>query len=478
MPLSKVTSCALAFGAISVFAVQAALSGGKTLMLTPADTLLDLGANFGPLTLLEHQYWRLLTFGWVHASVIHLALNCYALIEFGPMAESALGRRNFLFIYFVCGVIGGLTSILLNPIQTSVGASASICGILGAFIFVSWCKRVPPDAKRLSKPELALLLVFLSYSLILGMTSDTVDNGAHLGGFFSGVLAAAMLTVPHHSPAASFRIRLTSAVALLALCPVLAEIGSRRMDKNPIVDTYLLTTSGIKLIHEKKYLHGMDALNKALAIAPEDKTALLARGEGYMELDQFDPAKEDFDHVLKLDPKNKGALARRSQVYHELDMPQMAVKDMDSAIELDPNQSVLYNNRAWSRLALWRDAGEIDKCIADCDHAIKLDKSLATTYDTRGTAYLFKGDYKAARADFAKSRKLARGESKSSSLGAAALHDAILDHIAGDEQKAQSGFAAYKDSDYEADDFEREFYKEKYGLDILDKTAPSEKKED
>lgn len=475
MQKSKSLSALIAALCISVYVGQLFLSGEpittQTLLVAPVELLHKMGANFAPITLLQNQYWRLLTFGFVHAGIIHLALNAYALLEFGPTAEAALGKKTFAFIYILTGVAGGLTSILVNPLQTSVGASASICGVLGAFIFVSWFKRERENSQRLRKPELILLLVFLSYSLLLGFTSEVVDNGAHLGGFFTGVLAAAMLTVKTHSPAASFRIRFASIVALIALCPVLIEIDRRRMDNNPTVDCYLLTTDGIKLVKEKKYLHGLAKLNDALKIKPDDKSARLARGEAYLELDMIKPALEDFNLVLKTDPKDRGALSRRSQLYHEIGESAKAVADLDNAIKADPRKAILYNNRAWVRLPLYNQPGVFDLCLQDCDQAIKLDRHLMSAYDSRGTVYLFKGDYAKARADFELCKK------NKDSADAAELHLAILDKLAGDNAKAAVEFANYEKNEYEADPFELQFYKDKFGMDILDKTKRDAAKE-
>jgi membrane associated rhomboid family serine protease len=158
MQKSKSLSALIAALCISVYVCQLFLSGEpismQALLVAPVELLHKMGANFAPITLLQNQYWRLLTFGFLHAGIIHLALNSYALMEFGPMAEAALGKKVFVFIYILTGVVGGLTSILVNPLQTSVGASASICGVLGAFIFVSWFKRERENSHRLRKPEL------------------------------------------------------------------------------------------------------------------------------------------------------------------------------------------------------------------------------------------------------------------------------------------------------------------------------------
>jgi hypothetical protein len=60
-----------------------------------SSSLINSGANFAPTTIGRGEYWRLLASIFLHAGIFHLALNLYALIGFGPMAESALGRWRF-----------------------------------------------------------------------------------------------------------------------------------------------------------------------------------------------------------------------------------------------------------------------------------------------------------------------------------------------------------------------------------------------
>lgn len=160
-----------------------------------SSSLINSGANFAPTTIGRGEYWRLLVSIFLHAGIFHLALNLYALIGFGPMAESALGRWRFVFIFILSGVVGGLCSMLANPITTSIGCSGANLGIIGALMLSSWLKRAELSA-RLSRPQLLLLAIFLLYSLLLGLSSTYIDNGAHLGGFITGMFASLLLTKP------------------------------------------------------------------------------------------------------------------------------------------------------------------------------------------------------------------------------------------------------------------------------------------
>lgn len=436
---------------------------GKRLTIN-GDALSQMGANFGPLTILQKQYWRLLSYGILNKHWLHFLINAYTLWEFAYLAEVALGRRTFLFIYFYSGIIGGLVSILFDPLRTSVGASASLCGVLGAFIFVYWFKRESADTSlKLRRPELILLMVFLFYSLLLGFTDEYMDNAAHIGGFASGVLAAALFSIKHKTQAVAFRSNLTAIVALLAICPVLAEVDARRMDKNPIVDEFLLMQDGAKLIKQEKFLHGIGKFDEALKVIPDEPHALQGRGEALMKLDLYEPAMKDFDTILVKEPKHKGALFNRAIALVHLGRYQEGLKDMDKLVELDPGQNVIYNNRAWFRLNDFENPDSLKLAMQDIEKSISLEKRYPAAYDTRGTIYLIQGDYDKAKADFEKCASIKDTSS------AANFHLAIIAMVKGNKDEADKRLADYQKGDYKPDDFELKFCREKLGLSGLAK---------
>ena len=449
----------MAFILVLFYALELSFSGWQLFKGVDGDLLIKWGSNFGPNTLLEREYWRLITYGFLHSSIVHMAVNFYALIEFGPLALAALGRARFIFIYFLSSVIGGLTSILFNPTGNSVGASASIYGIVAAFIVVSWLKREKAVAgQRLRKPELIMLLVFLLYSFLLGFTSDFMDNSAHIGGFLSGALAALILSIKHRSQGLSFRFNLAATLALASIAPVMAEIDTRRMENNPKVDNYLLRSEGKRLVKEKKYLHGIDKLNEALKVLPDDTSTLLARSEALLELDLFQAALKDLNQILQKDKKNRGALARRAIVYHNLNEWEKSVADLDQAIKLDSGEAMLYNNRAWMRLPAYKEGDNLNLAMADVEKAIKLSPNLFTAYDTRATINIMKGDYEKATADLTECLR------KDDCRAAANFHLAIIDFVKGNRKEGERKLALSSKLKYQPDLFELNFCRQELGL--------------
>jgi membrane associated rhomboid family serine protease len=149
-------------------------------------SLVTWGANFGPFTT-DGDWWRLFTSLFFHATVVHLVFNVLPLAAFGPLTERLYGSLNYLLIYLVAGMTGGLVSISWRPDVNSVGASGAIFGILGALLASQW--RVGETFPRdIMRPLRDYTLVFAGYALLSGFMSKGVDNGAHLGGLAAGVL--------------------------------------------------------------------------------------------------------------------------------------------------------------------------------------------------------------------------------------------------------------------------------------------------
>src|SRR5262245_34269080 len=97
--------CAALFLATGDFGVQS--SGGNQLFR-------DL-ALFGPAVSIGHDYWRLVTSGFLHAGFLHIAFNMYLLWVLGQMLEPALGSLRFAILYFTSLLCGSFGALLLSP---------------------------------------------------------------------------------------------------------------------------------------------------------------------------------------------------------------------------------------------------------------------------------------------------------------------------------------------------------------------------
>ena len=165
---------------------------------SPTLTLLFWGADYGPLTVTDHQWWRLLACCFVHVSLPHILFNMLALWQAGRTVEKLLGNGPFLLLYLGCGLAGSLTSLWLQPALVSAGASGAIFGIYAALLgYIFRQRNVLPTrtAGNLAKGGLAFVALNVFYGLqnyFLSQASASqgphVDLAAHAGGLVSGLV--------------------------------------------------------------------------------------------------------------------------------------------------------------------------------------------------------------------------------------------------------------------------------------------------
>jgi rhomboid protease GluP len=142
-------------------------------------TLLLFGAKFGP-AIAEGQWWRLVTAGFLHGGMLHILMNCWVLFDLAPQVEEIFGGSRMWVIYFVSSVGGFYVSNLWSPMSPSVGASAALCGLIGAMIAIGVRHRsAMGDAIRSTYIRWAVYI--LIFSLIPG-----IDMAAHIGGGLAG----------------------------------------------------------------------------------------------------------------------------------------------------------------------------------------------------------------------------------------------------------------------------------------------------
>lgn len=158
-------------------------------------TLWSLGGKVGFSVWHDHEYWRLVTAGFLHGGLLHIAFNGWALFVLGAFVEEAFGTPRYLVIYFVSNVAGFFLSARLNPNVASVGASAAIMGLLGAMVAFGHASN-----SAMGRHIRNQALGWLAFNLVWGfMPGSNIDNYAHVGGFAGGFVIAWFSGTPMRS---------------------------------------------------------------------------------------------------------------------------------------------------------------------------------------------------------------------------------------------------------------------------------------
>ncbi len=142
--------------------------------------VIEEGVLFRPSIGEGHQYWRLVTSGFLHENFVHIGFNMYLLYLLGMMLERAIGSARFAAIYFTA-LLAGSFGALFATASPSLGASGAVFGLMGAAV-------VELRARRVSVMESGIggLIII---NLIFSFTFANISVGAHIGGLIGGFLA-------------------------------------------------------------------------------------------------------------------------------------------------------------------------------------------------------------------------------------------------------------------------------------------------
>jgi membrane associated rhomboid family serine protease len=213
--------------AINVLVFVAELASGESVGGGAYGTVFEKGALFGPLIEHNDQYYRLLTSGFLHDGLLHIAFNMIFLYVLGSILEPAIGSVNFAFVYFVSLLAGSFGALLFQPDIPTVGASGACFGILGALIVVAHDRRIPIWQSGLGP----LLLINVVFSLLVA----NVSIGGHLGGFVGGLITgAAIVQIGEHRRMRGLALACCVAVGVISVVGAIAVAGNMGLTPNGI----------------------------------------------------------------------------------------------------------------------------------------------------------------------------------------------------------------------------------------------------
>jgi len=134
------------------------------------------------------EWYRMVTSGFLHFGIIHLAFNMLLLFQLGQLLEPLVGRVRFLLLYVTALITGSAGAMLLQPDAFHGGASGAVFGLMGAAAVAMQRRGVNPFSTSLG--------TVLMLNLILTFTIGGISIGGHLGGIVGGALAGWFMLAP------------------------------------------------------------------------------------------------------------------------------------------------------------------------------------------------------------------------------------------------------------------------------------------
>lgn len=156
--------------------------------LSPStNSLIFLGAT-GTIPINQyHEWWSLIAANWLHGSLMHIVFNMIALVETAPLVISEYGVHRMFIIYTLSGVAGFYLSYLAG-VMVTIGASAAICGLIGAALFFGKSRGGIFGRAVFKQTSGWVISLF-----IFGLLVPNINNYGHGGGLAAGIFLGWLL---------------------------------------------------------------------------------------------------------------------------------------------------------------------------------------------------------------------------------------------------------------------------------------------
>ena len=165
-------------------------SGNGSFMDVDGQTLFFFGAKLRE-AVYAGEWWRLVTAGFLHGGIIHIAMNSWVIFDLGATVEEFYGTSRYLVLYFISTITGFLLSAYWSA-GLSVGASAALFGLIGAMIALGVQSNTSMGAAMKSHyTQWAVWALVLSF-----LPGFRIDIAAHVGGLAGGFLSGYVMGTP------------------------------------------------------------------------------------------------------------------------------------------------------------------------------------------------------------------------------------------------------------------------------------------
>ncbi len=171
--------------AINAAAFLAELATGSGAAFGASGSVLRDYGLYGP-AVANGDWYRVVTSAFLHAGLLHIGLNMFALYILGNLLEPGIGTPRFIGVYLVSLLAGSLGALLVSPRTLSVGASGAIFGLMSAAFVIARHRGLEGLASQLG--------FYVVLNLVFTFSIPRISVGAHIGGLVGGALAALLIT--------------------------------------------------------------------------------------------------------------------------------------------------------------------------------------------------------------------------------------------------------------------------------------------
>jgi membrane associated rhomboid family serine protease len=182
--LSRSAPATFVLIALNVAVYLAEVASGNGGFNISGSSLVFEFALFGP-SVAEGEWYRLITSGFLHASLWHIGGNMLLLFFLGRILEPGIGTPRFVAVYFVSLLAGSFGALLATPDSLTLGASGAVFGVLAATFVIARGRGVDALASSVG------VLILLNLAFSFGVRGISI--GAHLGGLAAGFLCALLV---------------------------------------------------------------------------------------------------------------------------------------------------------------------------------------------------------------------------------------------------------------------------------------------
>lgn len=156
--------------------------------LSPSSTSLFLLGATGTIPIDQlHRWWTLISASYLHGGLLHIFFNMLAFLQLGPLVLREYGFHRFFLVYTWSGVLGFLVSWLAG-IPFTIGASASICGLIGATLYYGKSR-----GGLYGNIVYRQVMGWTIGLIFFGFMVPGINNWAHGGGLAGGILLGYLL---------------------------------------------------------------------------------------------------------------------------------------------------------------------------------------------------------------------------------------------------------------------------------------------